>query len=527
MRLPTLINKYINNKRGHDSQITDSITPPPMKKFSRESSPNERTSRSRSASPTKYRRRHPYQVPKHVTISKDTKSLQLNTTHTVAFYEGLSTPVESPVTTPERINIVTTPLTSPRPDFYDKELNFRTSLVKNFADLKLQQPFQTHPIFRIPEILDNIIKHLSLHEKEAINLNENPFKRRAPETYQHALLLYKDEVKAKKVWDEVLKTKRNSNFVYEPSLYNCLSVNKIWYRVALPYLQKELMFRDANKLKRFGELSKGIYGKKKKFTSPNSFTLYKLHQVAPGDQIMEDISTLPLQNVKTLQFYICPNILPPRSWFHVAQNLQKVILPGNRKINDRFLIEASLNLTNLKYLDLRACENVSDVGIVSIALRCKKLEFINLGRHSRGELITDVSLVALGKYTNIVTLGMAGCNITDNGLWDFAQRNGDNVKRLSLNNCKLLTNFSIPYLVGFNYFPNLAVLEIKNLVNIDDVKWLVKFMLWKKYSNHPLLIESCHRITKLLGIEEKKIKKTNAICALSDMSEWINEDESL
>lgn len=56
--------------------------------------------------------------------------------------------------------------------------------------------------------------------------------------------------------------------------------------------------------------------------------------------------------------------------------------------------------------------------------------------------------------------------------WD-----GDNVERLSLNNCKLLTDYSIPYLLGFKYFPKLSVLEIRFLDNLKDVRLIVKFKL--------------------------------------------------
>lgn len=113
------------------------------------------------------------------------------------------------------------------------------------------------------------------------------------------------------------------------------------------------------------------------------------------------------QNLKWLEFYVCPRITPPLSWFDNLHKLEKLIIPGNKNIDDNFLLRLSQSIPNLKHLDLRACDNVSDSGVVCIALNCPKLKTFNIGRHRRGNLITSVSLVALGKYTQVETVGFA------------------------------------------------------------------------------------------------------------------------
>lgn len=178
-------------------------------------------------------------------------------------------------------------------------------------------------------------------------------------------------------------------------------------------------------------------------------------------------------------------------------------------------------------MDLRACDNVSDSGVVCIAFNCPKLKTFNIGRHRQGNLITSVSLVALGKYTQVETVGFAGCDIDDAGIWEFARLNGENVKRLSLNSCRLLSDYSLPILFALNSFPNLAVLEIRNLDKITDVRHFVKYNLWKKSMSAPILIEACERITKLIDEEESRVKRINSFIALKDMTAWANADDEM
>ncbi|CAI4281692.1 BPK_collapsed_G0003730.mRNA.1.CDS.1 [Saccharomyces cerevisiae] len=109
---------------------------------------------------------------------------------------------------------------------------------------------------------------------------------------------------------------------------------------------------------------------------PSHFILHKLHQVTQPD--IERLSRMECQNLKWLEFYVCPRITPPLSWFDNLHKLEKLIIPGNKNIDDNFLLRLSQSIPNLKHLDLRACDNVSDSGVVCIALNCPKLKHLTL-----------------------------------------------------------------------------------------------------------------------------------------------------
>lgn len=402
-------------------------------------------------------------------------------------------------------------------------------LVDEFSELKLGQPLtaqhqRSHAVFEIPEIVENIIKMLVSLESANIP-KERPCLRRNPQSYEHSLLMYKDEERAKKAWsaaqqlrDPPLVGRKEKK---QGALFSCMVVNRLWLNVTRPFLFKSLHFKSVHNFKEFLRTSQETT----QVMRPSHFILHKLHQVTQPD--IERLSRMECQNLKWLEFYVCPRITPPLSWFDNLHKLEKLIIPGNKNIDDNFLLRLSQSIPNLKHLDLRACDNVSDSGVVCIALNCPKLKTFNIGRHRRGNLITSVSLVALGKYTQVETVGFAGCDVDDAGIWEFARLNGKNVERLSLNSCRLLTDYSLPILFALNSFPNLAVLEIRNLDKITDVRHFVKYNLWKKSLDAPILIEACERITKLIDQEENRVKRINSLVALKDMTAWVNADDEI
>ncbi|CAI4283166.1 CDG_1a_G0003530.mRNA.1.CDS.1 [Saccharomyces cerevisiae] len=402
-------------------------------------------------------------------------------------------------------------------------------LVDEFSELKLGQPLtaqhqRSHAVFEIPEIVENIIKMIVSLESANIP-KERPCLRRNPQSYEHSLLMYKDEERAKKAWSAAQQL-RDPPLVghkekKQGALFSCMMVNRLWLNVTRPFLFKSLHFKSVHNFKEFLRTSQETT----QVMRPSHFILHKLHQVTQPD--IERLSRMECQNLKWLEFYVCPRITPPLSWFDNLHKLEKLIIPGNKNIDDNFLLRLSQSIPNLKHLDLRACDNVSDSGVVCIALNCPKLKTFNIGRHRRGNLITSVSLVALGKYTQVETVGFAGCDVDDAGIWEFARLNGKNVERLSLNSCRLLTDYSLPILFALNSFPNLAVLEIRNLDKITDVRHFVKYNLWKKSLDAPILIEACERITKLIDQEENRVKRINSLIALKDMTAWVNADDEI
>lgn len=384
---------------------------------------------------------------------------------------------------------------------------------------------EPHPIFEMPEIVENILRFVDAGVEVP---GEKPYARRKPLSFEHAMLVYKDEKRALEAWNSKSQasmhnggdTKNSDGNKEQSVMHNCMRVNRLWFHISLELLLEKFHFKDMTRFRQFLHSNRG-----KKLIKPKVMVLYKFHKLQQFE--LNQLSQfLSCESLKWLEFYICPDVVPPPAWIHKFKSLEKLALPGNKKIDDKFLIQVSTRVSNLKILDLRACDNVTDSGIIAMALRCPQLQACNLGRHRNGSNITSLAVAALARNTNVETLGTAGCKITDAGLWELAQLRGNQIKRLSLNNCDLLTNHSIPTLLAFNYFPNLAVLELRHVDQVTEVKHLVKFKLWRRSQNLPVLIEGCERLTRLIYHEENRIRRANSRLALEDMSAWVNADST-
>src|SRR5947207_6971810 len=91
------------------------------------------------------------------------------------------------------------------------------------------------------------------------------------------------------------------------------------------------------------------------------------------------------------------------------------------------------------------------------------------------------------RLTEVDTLGLAGCAVSDRGIWSVGAYRGPKIERLSLNNCLNLSNASIPLILPST--PNLQVLELRGCVKITLVRPLIEFR--RKWSGREILIEGC------------------------------------
>src|ERR1700734_343495 len=91
------------------------------------------------------------------------------------------------------------------------------------------------------------------------------------------------------------------------------------------------------------------------------------------------------------------------------------------------------------------------------------------------------------RLTEVDTLGLAGCSVSDRGIWSVATHRGPKIERLSLNNCLNLSNASIPLILPST--PNLQVLELRGCVRITHVRPIVEFR--RKWRARGVLIEGC------------------------------------
>ncbi|ORX86238.1 RNI-like protein, partial [Basidiobolus meristosporus CBS 931.73] len=170
-----------------------------------------------------------------------------------------------------------------------------------------------------------------------------------------------------------------------------------------------------------------------------------------------------------LEFFICHRLQLDSICTLIKQNpnLTQVRFPGCVQVDDEVLLLLARHCPSLEYLDLRACSNVTDRGIQAVARNCPSLSFLNVGRTSDGEHITDRSVMEIAANTNITTLGVSGCNVSDEGLLALIQHRKGQLERLSLNHCSSITDRSMAQLVSCT---NLSVLEVKGCVLIRNMR---------------------------------------------------------
>ncbi|SCU95185.1 LANO_0E09582g1_1 [Lachancea nothofagi CBS 11611] len=406
------------------------------------------------------------------------------------------------------------------------------SLENHFSDLKLWVPGKvsnvtnkfkittfTHPIFTTPEIVERILRFV---DAQSIIPREKPRHRRKPQSLSHALVICEgDEEKAQKLWTESTKSDIRNAVTKDAALHNCLSVNKLWHDIALSIVTENLYFTDSKKVRK---LATSPSRSRTMFSKPSAFVLHKLSKLTQDD-LNAVAPIVSSERLKWIELYICPKILPPVPIFQQSRNVEKLVLPGNRYVDDEFLMKIAPHLTKLKVLDLRACDKVSDGGVLSITTNCPLLEVCNLGRHRNGEAITSVSLIALARNTRVDTVGAAGCHITDAGIWELAMHRGPRIKRLSLNNCKLLTNNSVPTLLALKYFPQLSVLEIRDVKHLTNVQPIVAYVRAKRARGIPVLVEGGERIDLLMKEVEFRMEQEHSARVLAAFTEWVNDEE--
>ncbi|SCV03197.1 LAME_0H08482g1_1 [Lachancea meyersii CBS 8951] len=405
--------------------------------------------------------------------------------------------------------------------------NTHSNLETHFSDLKLYIPHKasedvgnaTHPIFMTAEIVEQILRFVVA---DATIPREKVRHRRKPQAFTHALLMCDgDEAKARRLWDCSTKPEVISVIDKRPRLHNCMQVNKMWHKIALSIITESLHFTDSKKVRKLAANASRL---RNCLSKPSAFVLHKLSKLKQSD-LNTMVPVVSSERLKWLEFYICPKILPPLPIFQKSLNLEKLVLPGNQLVDDEFLMKIAPYLTKLKTLDLRACDKITDGGVLSITTNCPELKVCNLGRHRNGNAITSVSMVALARNTKVDTVGVAGCHITDAGVWELAMHRGPLIRRLSLNNCQLLTDNSLPTLLALGYFPQLSVLEIRNLDRLTNVRPIVEYVRSKRSLGIPVLVEGGERLDSMIKKFEDRLELQESAHVLAAFAEWVNQDD--
>lgn len=256
--------------------------------------------------------------------------------------------------------------------------------------------------------------------------------------------------------------------------------------------------------------------------SPKTLILHKIANASPKE-LLDSLPPWSTRNLEWIEFYTCFQLVPT---LHLVAGgmLKKIALPGCPRVSDSTVYMIAAQCPLLEHLDLRACALVSDNSVIQIALKCPRLQLLNVGRTVANDRITSASVDYLAKCTQVTTLGLAGCHVDDWGIWQLVKYRGSHLQRLSLNNCILLTNASIPRIL--EYTPQLSVLEVRSVLGITDMVPFIMFKRWRERLGHPPpLIEGCEVFELRLREAEWTLELQITKRIFKDSLEWIYNDD--
>ena len=369
-----------------------------------------------------------------------------------------------------------------------------------------------HPsIFDIPEIVHKIVEFAHL-QNPVVPHEVAPIRRR-PLSFDHAMLIYGDKERASKALQDPAPPHPSRSNI----LYTCLQINRLFHHAATEILHKKLCFNDPRKFHNFLQsISPGAV------LRPTELVLHKMfHMKQPALDRLLHISEF--SGLERLELFMCPKINASPDFF--GEKLKSLVITGSKTADDELMQIIAKKCPNLELLDIRASELITDAGIYYIATNCKKLTTINVGRKNKGHLITDASMSLLAKNNpNLSTVGVAGCNVSDRFVWDLALNCSDHMERLSLNNCRYISNQSIPLILYSDYFPQLSVLELMNADRMTNFRPIIEFKRRQEMKGISMLLEVCEPLCHKMRQQEIEMDRTISQRIFKNITEWANSE---
>lgn len=323
------------------------------------------------------------------------------------------------------------------------------------------------------------------------------------------------------------------------TLYNCLFVNRLFYRIAKKLLFNTMLFNSDTSFNRLISQLKnddsGEFQDQVRSSATETLLLHKVKHVSQDQvNLLASYLTANGNRLEWIEMYICPSIYPPLLLFTSYMNsspsrLKKLVLAGSnsKKINNFFLRIVATNCPALEKIDLRLCEHFSDAGLCEMAKNCVKLKYVNVGRFKKCENITDSSICALIRgCESLETLGCAGCHVTDQVLYDLASFQNTTLEKLSLNNCTRLTNEGFNSVFGSAQFGKLLVLEIRNVVSLQDFTEIIKFKDLKARNGQGFFVEKCELLESRMKEQEIAFSLEKSRRLLKDLQQWVEQPDS-
>lgn len=383
-------------------------------------------------------------------------------------------------------------------------------------DASWSTPSRNGPsIFEVPEILYKVIEYADLMYTKVPE--EGVPVRRRPLSYRHALLIYGNKREAEKALEDRNEQSSSSKGV----LHSCLLVNKLFHNITKEIMSRKVFFDDETRMKKYL-----MYLKKGQLSAPQAApSLFVLHKLFSMKQASVDliVQHMDMSKLEWIEFHMCPKAIPTPEFFVNGEKIKKIVITGSKKFDDSALSEIAARCPNLETVDVRACEQITDSGIYELGRRCSNLRSVNFGRKNRGNLVTDASVSELIKNNpKLDTVGLAGCHITDKAIWDLAVHCSASLQRLSLNNCPLITNQSIPLILHSNYLSNVSVLELRYASKITNFKPIIEFKRRQEFKGISMLIEVCEDLCLKMRSQEVQMDKVISQRIFSDILDFAN-----
>lgn len=303
-------------------------------------------------------------------------------------------------------------------------------------------------------------------------------------------------------------------------LSSCLLVNKLFHSITKEIMGQRLRFQNQVYLEKLASCDSNIL----RGIRPMSLELEKIYYAKQQtlDRIAESID---LSRLKVLSLFLCPHLTPTLAFF--TSSLISLTIAGSRVLDDLLLHNIAQSCPWLATLDIRACESVTDAGIYSVAMNCKHLAAINLGRKRKGHLITDHSVAHLVKNnSSLETVGLAGCSVTDITIWELAINCGSTLRRLAINGCTGVSDNSISQILRHGLVPELCVFEIKDMPQLKSYRLIINFKRHQAIKGIVMWIEANEHTKIRLKECERKVDILISELVHQDLLDWVNASDN-
>ncbi|KAL6941601.1 hypothetical protein ACO0RG_002736 [Hanseniaspora osmophila] len=344
-----------------------------------------------------------------------------------------------------------------------------------------------------------------------------------------------------------------SNIVFflhlnSPHLRETVSVNKTFHHISSQILNKDLKITNSGQLQKFNNHYE--------FKTPSSRKSPERLTIVCDDSSNLQTLNVNFHNLKYLEIKNCKKMISlPRSLVNSfilnSTTLHTLKLPGCINFSNTGLKEILGALQKAQEIDLRQCYRLTDNSIMWLVSQCSQLTSLNLNRkpplsctldnyYSKYALSDRVLHAIIDNNLPLHTLGIAGSNISDHALWELCTGRATHfnykdkmhkvrytLKRLSCNDCRELTELSLPCILKNNGFPNLQVLEIKNNTKLENhMTDIFKFKISKELNGIPILVSCCDYLQQKMNELQDSYNVNVIEKVLQDMTLWCNSHDS-